>query len=245
MARFGKPRRDARQVALVAAGFLVLALTAGCAAPRGPALGEAITRAYPGHDEVQPKLAVGRDTAGFPYTPGALILAVASGGGTSPSWTAETDFRCGHATPISRLNAVRLRPYVIGTGAAASISSRERAQDWLSGTTGVSRASLAGVSSVRIALTNVRRIAPGPRQLETLTREAAEGCPLAAAVGWKPVKAVLIGDVRVEVRFERSFSLGARLEILRELQLSFGVGYERISDSAILGRQVAFGVQWQ
>lgn len=216
--------------------------------PRGPTVGDAIARGYPGHIEVQPKLAVGDDPSGFPYTPGSLIFAVVGGGseeGSSTLWTAETDFRCGHATPIGRLRSVRLRPYVIGTGVAASITARDRAQEWLSDSAGISRASLSGVTSVRIALTNVRRVAPGPRDLERLTKQAAADCPLATAVGWKPIKSVLIGDVRVEIRFERSFSLGARLALLEQLQVSFGVGYQRISDRAILGRQVAFGIQWQ
>jgi len=231
----------------VAAIALVTALS-GCASPRGPTLGDAISRGYPGHAELQPKLTVGEDAFGFPYTPGSLIFAVAgdgAGGSQSVLWTAETDFRCGHATPIGRLRSVSLRPYVIGTGAGASISARDRAQSWLSDSTGVSRGSLSGVSSVRIALTNVRRVAPGAKDLARLTRQAAADCPLAAIGGWKPVKSVLIGDVRVEIRFERSFSLGARLALLEQLQLSFGVGYQRISDRAILGRQVAFGVQWQ
>ncbi len=250
-------RRLVRRSTAAVSSVVALILVSGCASPRGPALGDAISRAYPGHDEVQPKLAIGNDPASFPYTPGALILAVAGGdpngttGGHSWSqlWTAETDFRCGHTTPIGKLRTVQLKPYVIGTGAAASIATREHAQehaqDWLAGSTGLSRASLTGVSSVRIALTNVRRIAPSQRQLAQLTSEAANGCPLAVVGGWKPVKAVLIGDLRVEVRFERSFQLGARLALLRELQLSFGVGYEQVSDNALLGRQVAFGVQWQ
>lgn len=225
---------------LVAAA-LALALS-GCASTTGPLLADAVGRAYPGHADLQPKLAVGADTGSFPYTPGTLIFATASGEDGS-AWTAETDFRCGHATPIGRFRAARLKPYVTGTGVA--ISAREQARDWLAASTGLSHAAVAGVSSVRIALTNVRRLTASRRDLERLSREAALGCPLGVAAGWKAIKSVLIGDVRVEIRFERHIDVGARLALLEALQLSFGVGYHRVSDRAIAGRQVAFGVMWQ
>lgn len=236
--------RIARTVGTAAAAGLAALIATGCAAPRGPILSSAIQKAYPGHVEVQPKLAVGEDASSFPYTPGTLILA-SSTGSEGELFTAETDFRCGHARPIGALRSVRLQPYAVSTGGAASISGRDRARDWIAGSTGISRASLSGVNSVGIVMRNVRRVAPGPKELARLTSLAAAGCPLPPGLpGIRPVKAVLIGDVRVEVRFERGFSLGARLALMKELELSFGVGYQRISDRAILGRQVAFAVAW-
>lgn len=229
-------------VLLRAAVPLAALLLAACASTRAPTLGEAVGRGYPGHAELQPKLSVGADTASFPYTPGSLIFAVAANeDGTA--WTAETDFRCGHPTPISRFRASRLKPFVMGSGVA--ISARERARGWLAANTGLTGAAVSGVSSVRIALTNVRRVTAGSKDLARLTRQSAEECPLGVAAGWKSVKSVLIGDVRVDLRFERHLDLGARLALLEALQLSFGVGYHRVSDRAILGRQVAFGIMWQ
>ena len=225
-------------LALVLAGVAA----AGCASNRGPTLAEAIGRGYPGFAELHPKLSVGRDASAFPYTPGTLIFAVGSDAGET-EYVAETDFRCGHATPINRLRAARLKPVHIRSGVA--VAAKARARDWLASGTGLSAASLAGVSSVRIALTNVRRVAPGSKDLQRLIDQALVGCPLAGLPGYKSVKSVAIGDVKVEIHFERGFDLGARLALLEQLSLSFGVGYARISDSAILGRQVAFAVQWQ
>lgn len=213
----------------------------GCASPNdasiAPVLGHAISRAYPDHLEIQPKLAVGTDPGNFPYTPGTLIFAAgvpAHAFLPTTAWTAETDVRCGHTIPISRLKSTRLRSYSLGS----AVSARTTVGD-------ANRNSLSGVTSVRIALTNVRRIAPAAGQLRHLIDQSASDCPLAVFGGLKPIQSVLIGDVKVDVRFERSISLSARLAVLRDIQASFGLGYHRISDRAIVGRQVAFAIQWK
>jgi hypothetical protein len=230
-----------RRSAIAVLALAAVAL-AGCAGPRGPELIQAIEEGYPGHVELAPKLAVGRDVGSFPYTPGTLIFALATDA-EGNTWTAQTDLRCGHRTPITKLSATRLAPYTTSTGVA--ISARQRARGWLAMTTGISIQNLAGVSSVRVALTDVRRVAPGPRELERLTAEAAKGCPFSGVPGWRSVEAVLIGDVQVDVRFEQGLSLDARLALLDKLSLSFGAGYQRISERSILGRQVAFAVRWK
>jgi hypothetical protein len=233
-----RTNRLAARLAIAATGLLL----AGCASGGGPRLAEVVQLGYPGHVELQPKLSVGADVVQFPYTPGTLIFALATDS-EGDTWTAQTDLRCGHAVPITRLRTRRVDSFILRTGVA--VSARQRARAWLAANTGVSLQALSGVSSVRIALTDVRRVAPSKSDLDLLSRTSAQGCPLAAAAGWKSVAAVLIGDVKVDIRFERGFSLAARLALLEQLQLSFGVGYKRVSDSSILGRQVAFAVAWR
>lgn len=237
-----RPRASSR-FAPVFLSLIFAAALAGCSQSPGPILAGAVSRAYPGHADLQPKISVGADDSSFPFTPGTLIFASATDS-EGTGWIAQTDIRCGHSGALSRFRSEPLRPYVIGGGAA--VAAREHARRWLSTTTGLSDAAINGVASLRISLTNVRRIAASRVALEGLRREAAAGCPLAAVGGGlRTVKSVLIGDVKVEVRFERHLSLGARLALLDALQISFGVGYQRVSDRAIAGRQVAFGIRWE
>jgi hypothetical protein len=51
--------------------------------------------------------------------------------------------------------------------------------------------------------------------------------------------------VRVRLYFAQGVDLIVRAQLTEQLAFALGFGFERMSESEIVGRDVAFGVKWQ
>jgi hypothetical protein len=229
----------ARAVCLTAC---LLAL-AGCAPTAG--LIDALDRNYQGYEELSPKLSPGKTGTSFPYTPGTILPALATTGDSNQRiWQATTDLRCDPGVALTSLRFWQRRAYNYRAGRASGID----AKDWLGKRAGFGIASLAGLSDVRVDVSKVRSYEPVAAVLADLNARASQGCilPSADAIGTiRRVRGVIIGDVRVRLYFEQGVDLIARAQLADQLSVALGFGFARVSESEIVGRNVAFGVKWQ
>ena len=107
-------------------------------------------------------------------------------------------------------------------------------------------ASLAGVNQVIVDVTTVRSYQPAAGTLASLNARASAGCILPTGFGAiRRVRAVIIGDVRVRLTFAQGVDLIARAQLAEKLSFALGLGFQRISETEIAGRNIAFGVKWQ
>jgi hypothetical protein len=225
-----------------ALGLCVLTL-AGCAPT--PGLINALDRNYQGYEELSPKLSPGTSGASFPYTPGTILPALAATGDSNQRiWQATTDLRCEPGVSLASLRYWQRRAYHYRTGSAAGVD----AKTWLDQRAGFGSASLAGVSEVRIDVSNVRSYEPAASVLSDLNARASQGCVLPAELAGgaiRRVRGVIVGNVRVRLYFEQGVDLIARAQLADQLSFALGFGFSRMSESEIIGRNVAFGVKWQ
>jgi hypothetical protein len=233
-----------RQVSVRAAvaGLCALVL-AGCAPTAG--LIDALDRNYQGYEELSPKLSPGKSGASFPYTPGTILPALATTGDSNQRiWQATTDLRCDPGVSLTSLRYWQRRTYHYRAGSAAGID----AKTWLHQRAGFGTASLAGVSDIRIDVSNVRSYEPAANVLAALNVRAEQGCVLPTEFSGgaiRRVRGVIVGNVRVRIYFEQGVDLIARAQLAEQLSFALGFGFARISESEIAGRNVAFGVKWQ
>jgi hypothetical protein len=232
-------KSTARAAAL---GLCVLAL-AGCAPTTG--LIDALDRNYQGYEELSPKLSPGKSGTSFPYTPGTILPALASiDDNNQRIWQATTDLRCEPGVSLASLRYWQRRAYHYRASSAAGVD----AKNWLDQRAGFGAASLAGVSDVRIDISNVRSYEPAASVLADLNTRASQGCVLPSEfVGGtiRRIRGVIVGNVRVRLYFEQGVDLIARTQLADQLSFALGFGFSRMSESEIVGRNVAFGVKWQ
>ncbi len=223
-------------------GLCALAL-AGCAPTAG--LIDALDRNYQGYEELSPKLSPGRAGASFPYTPGTILPALATTGDRNQRiWQATTDLRCDPGVTLGSLRYWQRRAYHYRAGSAAGVDAKV----WLEQRAGFGSASLGGVSNVRVDVSNVRSYEPIAAVLADLNARAAQGCILPAGMSSgaiRRVRGVIVGNVRVRLSFEQGVDLIARAQLADQLSFALGFGFARLSESEIVGRNVAFGVKWQ
>ncbi len=232
--------RSSVRVAALALGTLTLA---ACAPTAG--LIDALERNYQGYEELSPKLSPGRSGTSFPYTPGTILPALAiAGEADQRTWLATTDLRCDPGVSLQSLRYWQRRAYRYRAGSSAGIDAKA----WLGQRTGFGAASLAGVTDVRIDVSQVRSYEPAGPVLADLNARASDGCILPTGLGGgaiRRVRGVIVGNVRVRIYFGQGVDLIARAQIAEQLSVALGFGFARISESEIVGRDVAFGVKWQ
>jgi hypothetical protein len=233
----------ARSGVRIAALTLSATMLAACAPSAG--LIDALERNYQGYEELSPKLSPGRSGASFPYTPGTIlpVLAIA-GEADQRTWLATTDLRCDPGVSLQSLRYWQRRAYHYRAGASAGIDAKA----WLDKRAGYGAASLAGVSDVRIDVSNVRSYEPTASVLADLNARAGQGCLLPTGLGSgtiRRVRAVIVGNIRVRIYFAQGVDLIARAKLTEQLSFALGFGFARISENEIAGRNVAFGVKWQ
>jgi hypothetical protein len=237
---FSEVRKSGARAATWGLCALVLA---GCAPTAG--LIDALDRNYQGYEELSHKLSPGKLGASFPYTPGTILPALASTGDSNQRiWQATTDLRCDPGVTLTSLSYWQRRAYHYRAGSAAGVDAKA----WLDQRAGFGSASLAGVSDVRIDVSNVRSYEPIATVLADLNARAAQGCVLPTGISGgtiRRVRGVIVGNVRVRLYFEQGVDLIARAQLAEQLSFALGFGFARISESEIVGRNVAFGVKWQ
>ncbi len=216
-------------------------MVAACAPTAG--LIDALERNYQGYEELSPKLSPGRNGTSFPYTPGTILPALAvTGEADQRTWLATTDLRCDPGVSLQSLRYWQRRAYHYRAGAGID------AKAWLDKRAGFGAASLAGVSDVRIDVSNVRSYEPTAPTLADLNTRASQGCFLPTGLGGgaiRRVRAVIVGNIRVRIYFGQGVDLVTRAKLTEQLSFALGFGFARISESEIAGRNVAFGVKWQ
>ena len=222
----------------------IAAVAVGGCSPNHSLL-DALASKYQGFEELSPKLSPGATGAAFPYTPGTIIPAFAVAGDSEQrTWVATTDLRCGPDVPLKSLRYWQRRAHHSHYGQMA----RADAKAWLEKRTGSGAASLAGVTEVIVDVSAVRSYEPVRDVLHDLNLRAASGCILPVSFGdgaIRRVRGVIIGNVRVRLHFEQGFDLMAQAQLADQLSFALGLGFQRISENEIVGRDIAFGVKWQ
>jgi hypothetical protein len=233
-------RRAGRRAGVVACVALALG---GCASSHG--LIDALERNYQGYEELSPKLSPGPTGASFPYTPGTILpVSAVAGERDQRTWVATTDLRCGPGVTLQSLHFWQRKAYHYRNGQSTGAD----AQAWLDRRTGFASASLVGVSDVVVDVSRVRSYEPSAQALAELNARASSGCVLPVGLtgsGIRRVRGVIVGTVRVRLYFAQGVDLIARAQVTEQLAFALGFGFERLSESEIVGRDVAFGVKWQ
>jgi len=236
---------DRRWRGKVLALFGAACALGGCAPNQG--LFDALQSKYQGYEELSPKLSPGKTGHAFPYTPGTILPALAFEGAQGErTWVATTDIRCGPDVELAALPAWRRRAYHYHHG--QSLASGASARTWLDRHTGFGTGALAGISEVVIDVSSVRSYEPSVKYLRQLNASADTGCVLLSTSMdgiARRVRGVIVGNIRVRLYFEQGIDLLARAQLSDQLSLALGFGFERISESEIEGRDIAFGVKWQ